>query len=65
MAETTDLTKTLWTLARQAEIEVEEEQLTVLLPVVLALLRRPPAALPSGLGETEPAFGLSLRRARP
>ena len=64
MAETTDLTETLRALALQAEIEVDDERLTALLAAVLALLRRPPAASPVGLGETEPAFGLQLRRGR-
>lgn len=49
-------------VAQAAGIEISETELEAVAPTVVALLARPLNAAPPGLAETEPAFGLRLRK---
>ncbi len=49
-------------VAEAAEIEINDEGLRAIAPTVLAMLARPSGVAPRDLGETEPAFGLRMRR---
>ncbi len=63
MANEAAIVEHLRAIAELAEVETSEAQLEVVAPQVVMLLQRFPAAKGGEpLGETEPAFGLVMRK---
>ena len=62
MAVDAELLRRLRSVAEAAGIEVDEDRLRTVAPQVLSLLARSRVARPLDLGETEPAFGLRIRK---
>ncbi len=57
-----EISDRLRAVAAGADLEIDDERLRALAPQVLALLSRQPPITLHGLAETEPAFGLRLRK---
>lgn len=57
-----DVLPALRMVAQAAGIAISEAELEAVAPTVIALLGRPLNPPPSDLAETEPAFGLRMRK---
>ncbi len=62
MPSDTELVAALRAVADAAGVDVSDDRLRALAPVVVGLLSWAPEPVPHDLGETEPAFGLRLRK---